>query len=174
MLDQLFTYPAVLARYRTGPLLEERLAFLAHLTNQGYSRIILRRIAYNLLVIARTFGPDGQRRKTTTLDEVRRRTANIIIDQHPFIHSPPDGSGSWGVCKSDPLRSLPARRRSKRSLITWNMKRNCRPLPSATIAAPSRGFSINCVSKAVLCTRSLLTGSTWRFRNYSIHELIHG
>ena len=36
MFDQLFTSPVAVARHRTGPLLEERLAFLTHLANQGY------------------------------------------------------------------------------------------------------------------------------------------
>ena len=38
MFDQLFKRPVAVARHRTGPLLEERLAFLTHLANQGYSR----------------------------------------------------------------------------------------------------------------------------------------
>ena len=42
MFDQLFDVPFALARHRTGPLLEERLAFLTHLANQGYSRDALR------------------------------------------------------------------------------------------------------------------------------------
>ena len=43
MFDQLFNCPAALARHRTGPLLEERLAFLTHLADQGYSRRDLRK-----------------------------------------------------------------------------------------------------------------------------------
>ena len=42
MFDQLFKRPVAVARHRTGPLLEERLAFLTHLANQGYSRRALR------------------------------------------------------------------------------------------------------------------------------------
>ena len=38
MFDQLFTSPVAVARHRTGPLLEERLAYLTHLANQGYAR----------------------------------------------------------------------------------------------------------------------------------------
>ena len=38
MFDQLFDRPSAVARYRTGPLLEERVAFLTHLANQSYSR----------------------------------------------------------------------------------------------------------------------------------------
>jgi hypothetical protein len=31
------------------------------------------------------------------------------------------------ACNSDLIRPVPARRRSKRSLITWSVRRNCRP-----------------------------------------------
>lgn len=44
MFDQLYTYPATVARHRSGPLLEERLAFLAHLADQGYARKGLGRV----------------------------------------------------------------------------------------------------------------------------------
>ena len=53
MFDQLYTCPVAVARHRTGPLLEERLAFLTHLADQGYTPNALRRSARRLLVIAR-------------------------------------------------------------------------------------------------------------------------
>ncbi len=76
MFDQLFKSPIALARHRTGPLLEERLAFLTHLANQGYSRRQLRRNANDLLVIAQLLGPASRARKAMTPDQVKHHTAN--------------------------------------------------------------------------------------------------
>ena len=78
MFDQLYTSPVAVARHRTGPLLEERLAFLAHLANQGYTRTSLRKNACDLLVIARMLGLTSRPRKALTLDEVKRKTANSV------------------------------------------------------------------------------------------------
>ena len=39
MFDQIFERPCILARYRTGPLVDERIGFLTHLVNQDYSRL---------------------------------------------------------------------------------------------------------------------------------------
>lgn len=75
MFDQLFTYPAAVARHRSGPLLEERLAFLAHLADQGYARNSLRMMAEGLLAIAQMRGLTSQPRKALTLNEVKRKTA---------------------------------------------------------------------------------------------------
>ena len=35
MFDQLYTCPRALASHRSGPLVEERRAFLTHLTSEG-------------------------------------------------------------------------------------------------------------------------------------------
>ena len=75
MFDQIFTSPVDVARYRTGPLLEERLAFLAHLANQGYTRRSLQKNARDLLAIAQMLGLTGRPRKALTLDEVKRKMA---------------------------------------------------------------------------------------------------
>jgi site-specific recombinase XerD len=56
MFDQLYTSPVAIARHHSGPLLEERLAFLAHLANQGYSHWGLQRKASHLLAIAQLLG----------------------------------------------------------------------------------------------------------------------
>jgi hypothetical protein len=40
MFDQLFKKPETLARHRAAPLLEERLAFLAHQAGRGVFRCI--------------------------------------------------------------------------------------------------------------------------------------
>jgi integrase/recombinase XerD len=71
MFDQLFKYPVVVARHRKGPLLEERLAFLTHLANQGYSRSALRRNARRLLMITQTLGLVSRPRKALTIAQVK-------------------------------------------------------------------------------------------------------
>ncbi len=76
MFDQIFERPCILARYRTGPFLEERLAFLAHLADQGYSRKNLQNNARDLLLIAQTLAPANRPRKALTLAEVNRKMAN--------------------------------------------------------------------------------------------------
>lgn len=76
MFDQLFDRPSAVARYRTGPMLEERLAFLTHLANQGYSRQSLRDHARYLLAIAHRLGLASQPRRALTLAEVKRKMAN--------------------------------------------------------------------------------------------------
>ena len=76
MFDQLYTSPAAVARYRSGPLLEERLAFLTHLANQGYSRWALRKKVRDLLVIARMLDVPSRPRKTLSFAEVKRKMAN--------------------------------------------------------------------------------------------------
>jgi site-specific recombinase XerD len=75
MLDQLYRYPAVAARHRSGPLLKERLAFLALLADQGYGRRALIQRAEMLLVLARMRGLTGRHREAVTLSEVKRKTA---------------------------------------------------------------------------------------------------
>jgi hypothetical protein len=76
MFDQLFRIPAVVARYRRGPMLEERLDFMMHLAKQGYPRSSLQKHARSLLVIAQRLGLANQPRKTLTAAEIKRKTAN--------------------------------------------------------------------------------------------------
>jgi hypothetical protein len=76
MLDRLFKHPFALARHRTGPLVEERVAFLTHLASQGYTRWSLRKKARDLLAIARTLELTGQPRKAMTLAVVESKLAN--------------------------------------------------------------------------------------------------
>ena len=66
MFDKLFKRPIAVVRYRTGPFLEERLAFLAHLANEGYTRKSLQNNARDLLAIAHTLVLAGRRRKALT------------------------------------------------------------------------------------------------------------
>jgi len=70
MFDQLFKCPVAVVRYRTGPLLEERLAFLRHLANEGYTRKSLQNNARDLLAISHILAMAGRRRKALTLAEV--------------------------------------------------------------------------------------------------------
>jgi hypothetical protein len=76
MFDQLFRIPAVVARYRRGPMLEERLAFLMHLAKQGYPRSSLQKHARRLLLIAQKLGLANQPRKALTAAEIKRKMAN--------------------------------------------------------------------------------------------------
>ena len=75
MFDQIFKVPGVVARYRKGPMLEERLAFLAHLADQGYTRKGLRVTAQGLLAIAQMRGLPSRPRTALTPNEVKRKTA---------------------------------------------------------------------------------------------------
>src|SRR5205807_10418110 len=51
MFNQLFTSPRSLKRYSSGPLLEERLRYLAHWAAQGSTRSSLRLIAQHQLAL---------------------------------------------------------------------------------------------------------------------------
>ena len=76
MFDQLFKRPVAVARYRSGPLLKERLAFLTHLADEGYTRKSLQNNARDLLAIAHTLVLADRHRKALTLAEVKRKMAN--------------------------------------------------------------------------------------------------
>ena len=52
MFEQLFVRPKALAHQRSGPMIEERLAFLSHLSNLGTARWTLRVVARYLLDVA--------------------------------------------------------------------------------------------------------------------------
>ena len=52
MFEQLFACPRAVARQRDGPLAEERLAFLAHLADQGMSHWLLQKFAWHILAAA--------------------------------------------------------------------------------------------------------------------------
>ena len=71
MFDQLFSRPHVRVRYRTGPLLKERLAFLTHLASQGYPRKTLQQFAQDHLAIAKMLGVTSRYRKAVTLDDIK-------------------------------------------------------------------------------------------------------
>ena len=52
MIEDLFKRPSILARYRAGPLAEAREVFLDQCAKEGYSRSMLRKIAWVLLAVA--------------------------------------------------------------------------------------------------------------------------
>ena len=52
MHDELFKRPSDIARYRAGPRVEAREAFLTKARVAGYSHSVLRRMAQVLLVVA--------------------------------------------------------------------------------------------------------------------------
>ena len=83
MFDQLYIRPAALARHRSGPLFEERLAFLKHLADQGYPPKGLRKQARRLLVIARFLRLASRPRKTVSLSEIKRKT---VKRKDPYLY----------------------------------------------------------------------------------------
>lgn len=58
MFDRLFRYAAVVARHRNGPHALERERFLQQCAEQGYSASMLRKLAWQLLVVASTIAID--------------------------------------------------------------------------------------------------------------------
>ena len=65
-----------MARHRSGPLLKERLAYLTHLKDRGYTPNGLRKKARSLLVTAQMLGLASQSRKILTLAGINRKMAN--------------------------------------------------------------------------------------------------
>ena len=72
MFDQLYKSRGVIARHHSGPLLKERLAFLTHLANQGFSPFRLQSKARDLMATARMLRLAGEPRKALTVAEVER------------------------------------------------------------------------------------------------------
>lgn len=71
MFDQLFD-----RRHRTGPVSEERGAFLAHLAKRGMRRSTLQSTAQELLVIARILRLAKRSGESITRDEIKRKAIN--------------------------------------------------------------------------------------------------
>lgn len=89
MFDSLFKQPAVLARYRQGPLLEAREQFLRQCAGNGYSRSMLQKIAWIQLSLAHRLELDHG--KVTALD------VELAIESRKRVRSSPsqDSHGSW-------------------------------------------------------------------------------
>ena len=90
MFDRLFTRQAVAARHRNAPHASDRERFLVHCMDVGYSRSMLRKIAWQLLVIASTV---DLRCRTVTVGEISRaasRPTRVIRHRDASRASPPD------------------------------------------------------------------------------------
>lgn len=75
MFDQLVTRPEAVARYRRGPLAEERLAFLTHLARQGVSHWALKTISFHLLAAAHSLRLAERPREAVSAAEVEKQAA---------------------------------------------------------------------------------------------------
>lgn len=68
MIEDLFKRPTILARYREGPLATAREAFLEQCAQEGYSRSMLRKIAWVLLAIAQNIDIDHGNMSTQDIE----------------------------------------------------------------------------------------------------------
>lgn len=107
MFETLFKRPFVLARYREGPLSEARSRFLEQCAERGYSRSMLRKIAWVLLAVARgididhgkvtardiELAVDGRARSNRTLV----RSKNLKGSRQLFVHIATEWVRSIGV-----------------------------------------------------------------------------
>jgi site-specific recombinase XerD len=75
MFEQLFEGPEALARQHTGPLVEERRAYLTHLAGQGTARSTLRSIARYLVAAVESLRLAQRPGELITTAEVRERAA---------------------------------------------------------------------------------------------------
>ena len=67
MFDRLFPRPETRLRHTTGPLLKERLGYLQHCADQGYSWTTLRPLATDLLLIQNVLAlPDSSHKLDPT------------------------------------------------------------------------------------------------------------
>lgn len=82
MIEDLFKRPTVLARYREGPLAEAREEFLKHCANEGYSRSMLRKIAWVLLAVAH--GIDIGHGNMSTQDIERVVDSRVRFSRRPI------------------------------------------------------------------------------------------
>jgi site-specific recombinase XerD len=85
MHDSLFALPAILARYRSAPLLTERERFLQHCAGQGYTRGGLEKIAWLLRIVAQ--GRIATRRVVRRVDLDRMARAYCASTRPVLIHA---------------------------------------------------------------------------------------
>jgi site-specific recombinase XerD len=85
MFENFLKTPEQLARYRGGPLAEERARYLEHLSSEGRSLSRLQEINRRLLSIAETIDPDRERRYAITdlADLAERWLAALPVDKRP-------------------------------------------------------------------------------------------
>lgn len=96
MIEDLFKRPTILARYREGPQAEAREEFLNHCAKEGYSRSMLRKIAWVLLAVAHNLDIDHGNMTTQDIERavdsrVRfscrpLRTKESLWTRQMFIH----------------------------------------------------------------------------------------
>jgi site-specific recombinase XerD len=96
MIEDLFKRPTILARYRAGPLAAARDEFLEHCAKEGYSRSMLRKIAWVLLAVAHNVDTDHGNMSTQDIERAvdsrvrfsRRplRTKESLWTRQMFIH----------------------------------------------------------------------------------------
>jgi site-specific recombinase XerD len=94
MFETLFVSPSVLAQYRAAPLAEARERFLMHCENQGYSRRMLHKIAWVLLVIAQSIDVAERKISATEIEHAvdhrpqltkQRRKRNPLSSRQLFM-----------------------------------------------------------------------------------------
>ncbi len=73
MFDQLFTRPRAVARHCAGPLLEERIRYLAYLAELGMRRIDLQIRAHYVLVIAELLRLADRSGEAISVDEIGQK-----------------------------------------------------------------------------------------------------
>lgn len=89
MFDSLFSRQAVVARHLNSPHASERARFLVQCMDEGYARSMLRKMAWQLLVIATTV---DLRRRTVSVGEIAhaaRRPTRVIRHRDASGASPP-------------------------------------------------------------------------------------
>src|ERR1700688_1587861 len=90
MFDSLFAYPNVLARHEAGPAAEDRDRYLVHRASEGIARTTLRRIAAELLIVARWI--DLSHGKRVTLQDIDAAARRWAADQQRRCRA---DSGRW-------------------------------------------------------------------------------
>jgi hypothetical protein len=91
MFDQLFTSPKTVARYSSGPLLEERLGYLAHCAAQGSTRSSLRLIAQHQLIFVDHLRL--QEAGSRTVEQIKAAGLAVNLNRTPTMQPTIDGRG---------------------------------------------------------------------------------
>lgn len=84
MFNQLFTSPRAVERYSSGPLLEERLRYLAHCAAQGSTRSSLRLVAQHQLAFVDYL--HLQTAKSVTVEQIHAAT-DLWVGRQPKSHN---------------------------------------------------------------------------------------
>ena len=172
MFDALFNRPCAIARHRAGPLLEERLRYLAYLAELGMRRIDLQIMAHFLLVIAQFLGLANRPGEVISREEIGQKA--LLWAQHSEPRkvpgsrraprcshaSPRPGSASWGAFSQHPTHRLPLPERWLNLLSFYAARGVWHPLPSRVVARRCAGFSAALPRSALHCNRSRLHRST--------------